>query len=466
MMLIGEASAVNRVIDHLCGVQHTDGQPMVTRERAIDALVLLAKGAYKTLQVGYTPDDSGQFSARAALEARWPGALREVVMLEMHGGEPEPWVSDATARHHAITAGGWDPGTDLAWRTGRTDSDGRSAKVLYANGAHTLCNLWPASIRGLDALTASADADAEAAAANAPDESAAACKVCGCTEDEPCEGGCAWVTGEENSLAVDLCSACAWAIARDAIASGLYHLEETAGDTIFEARGGLIPQPMLTDREITSLQPLMDAVEAANGDPDKLAEIAREHGVPRLRLPEGVNAQELATALADEPGRLWILPPQDFEPFADRSAEAAEALRTVNDTIAQLAERTRRTAPGGITPDAYARALAEDLMRSVRAGAYTGVFGLEWSFRSGGLSGPVMSETEARKHVTDLRRLYDDEVDRADYAVQLRLVGPWVDDPEPPRADDQREPELTSQSATDNEALSDTDQPLGERDTA
>lgn len=48
----------------------------------------------------------------------------------------------------------------------------------------------------------------------------AACTVCGCTEDNACEGSCAWVTG--GSLEVDLCTACAFAIARDAVAGGLY----------------------------------------------------------------------------------------------------------------------------------------------------------------------------------------------------------------------------------------------------
>lgn len=48
------------------------------------------------------------------------------------------------------------------------------------------------------------------------------CRVCGCTEDNACDGGCQWVTGEDNTLECDLCTACAWAIARDAIASGVY----------------------------------------------------------------------------------------------------------------------------------------------------------------------------------------------------------------------------------------------------
>lgn len=98
------------------------------------------------------------------------------------------------------------------------------------------------------------------------------CRVCHCTENDPCEGGCAWVV--DGSLAIALCTACAWAIARDAIASGLYQLQATDGDTVFEARGGLIPQPMLTEAEIDALQPLIAEVEAARGDVGRLDEIA------------------------------------------------------------------------------------------------------------------------------------------------------------------------------------------------
>ena len=45
-------------------------------------------------------------------------------------------------------------------------------------------------------------------AASAPESPA--CRVCGCTEDAPCGGGCLWVP---NPLGVDLCSACADVIA-------------------------------------------------------------------------------------------------------------------------------------------------------------------------------------------------------------------------------------------------------------
>jgi hypothetical protein len=396
-----EAGAVNTVIEHLTGAfpgNVPPCRPLPDRAQAILAFASLADAAYRRLSAGY----SGE-KALEALEAHWPGALREIWMLELHGVDGEPFATEQAARRHAATRGGWAPNDDLAWRPGLADSDtGRTAKVLYANGHRTLCTIWSTPLRGLDQAADGADA------VDAPDESVATCKVCGCTEDDPCDGGCAWITG--NSLEIDLCTACAFAIARDAIATGLYPLEATVGDTLFEARGGLIPQPMLTEQEIASLQPLMDAVEAANGDPEKLAEIEREYAV-------------------------------QVRPAA---------------------------APSGDAHERYAKAFAEDLLRSIRAGAYTSVFGLEWSFRSGGLSGPVMSETEARKHVTDLRRLYEDydDADPTEYAAQVRLVGPWVDDPESPQADDQQEPELGSRSATDNEAFSGADQPLGERDTA
>lgn len=34
-----------------------------------------------------------------------------------------------------------------------------------------------------------------------------ACRVCGCTEDTPCAGGCAWVEDPGDWMG-DLCSAC------------------------------------------------------------------------------------------------------------------------------------------------------------------------------------------------------------------------------------------------------------------
>lgn len=42
--------------------------------------------------------------------------------------------------------------------------------------------------------------------AELPDEDGASCVMCGCTDDEACEGGCFWVP--DNELNQDLCSAC------------------------------------------------------------------------------------------------------------------------------------------------------------------------------------------------------------------------------------------------------------------
>jgi hypothetical protein len=39
------------------------------------------------------------------------------------------------------------------------------------------------------------------------EEDVARCRVCGCTEDEPCEGGCQWV--EDQLEEGELCSRCA-----------------------------------------------------------------------------------------------------------------------------------------------------------------------------------------------------------------------------------------------------------------
>jgi transcriptional regulator with XRE-family HTH domain len=129
------------------------------------------------------------------------------------------------------------------------------------------------------------------------------CRVCKCTEDNPCDGGCAWVGDEANTLAIDLCTTCAWVIARDAIASGLYQLQETNGDTPFEARGGLIPQPNLTEAEIDQLQPILDDIEAAGQNLDRIAETAQRRGFhfhlpPLLRSASGQPAEQVEQAPA------------------------------------------------------------------------------------------------------------------------------------------------------------------------
>lgn len=76
---------------------------------------------------------------------------------------------------------------------------------------------WATGILGLGEFAEQVLATAKAVA---PVPGLGACAICSCTEDNPCEGGCAWVT--DGSLEIDLCTACAWAIARDAVASGLY----------------------------------------------------------------------------------------------------------------------------------------------------------------------------------------------------------------------------------------------------
>jgi hypothetical protein len=50
-----------------------------------------------------------------------------------------------------------------------------------------------------------------AAARLEPDDGIARCRVCGCTEDRACPGGCSWV---EDPRMGDLCSACDGALVR------------------------------------------------------------------------------------------------------------------------------------------------------------------------------------------------------------------------------------------------------------
>lgn len=278
-----EACAVNTVLEHLTGKfpgNVPPARPLPDRAEAIGALASLADASYRRLTAGYTGA-----TARERLEAHWPGTLREIWMLELHGVDGEPFATELAARRHATDHGGWAPSDDLAWRPGLPDEAGLIAKTLYANGHRTLCTIWPTPIRGLGELAAAAGA------VDAPDESVARCKVCGCTEDDACDGGCAWVTG--SSLEIDLCTACAWPIARDAIASGLYRLEATIGDTLFEARGGLIPQPNLTKAEIDQLQPILADIEAAGRNLDMIAAVAQKHGI---ELPRRIESEEKQAA--------------------------------------------------------------------------------------------------------------------------------------------------------------------------
>lgn len=149
-LTVGEANAVNTVIHHLVGDRDYSGHP-ITRQQAIAALNLLIKGAYKTLLAGYTPEDTGRFSAREALTTRWGAAPSQVWMLELHGREAEPYVSEQAAKHEAVTHGGWDADADLAWRPdGIVPLTVGEAPVttLYVNGQRTLCCIWPATVHG------------------------------------------------------------------------------------------------------------------------------------------------------------------------------------------------------------------------------------------------------------------------------------------------------------------------------
>jgi len=89
---------------------------------------------------------------------------------------------------------------------------------------------WAMEILGLGAFAEKVLATAKAVA---PVPGLGACAICSCTEDNPCEGGCAQVT--DGSLEIDLCTACAWAIARDAVAAGLYVPGHVASSAIAPA---------------------------------------------------------------------------------------------------------------------------------------------------------------------------------------------------------------------------------------
>lgn len=84
---------------------------------------------------------------------------------------------------------------------------------LYFNGQSMVHVDRHDLLRHLDAI-----ADSHSTSA-APAETATGCAICGCTQDEPCAGGCDRV---DSTLETALCTQCAWTIARDAVAFGLY----------------------------------------------------------------------------------------------------------------------------------------------------------------------------------------------------------------------------------------------------
>jgi hypothetical protein len=371
-----------------------------------------------------------------------------VWLYEKDGAEPEPWASLDDAQADAVQ--GWPKGSLLAWRH---SPDG--SMRLHVNGVWTRRVIAPATVR-----TGPADDAGDANAGEPAIGVVRSCRTCGCTQDDACEGGCAWVT--DGTLEIDLCTACAWAIARDAIASGLYHLEPTAGDSVFEARGGLIPQPILTEAEIEGLQPLIEAVEAARGDQEKIDAIAAEHGLIQGRFDESAS---VGPAL-----HLWQPTSADLgRAFAKADPRTvSQAVRAMHDFAASLAQLTDTEAspvwlsPATVTvyrqPPEIEAAAAQlhtfldawpsdygDTILNIAALAPPGspiplrhsalrivldalvVSHLEWRVRGGGFVGPETSEAEARRYVTDQRRLFSNEGPGQHGIVQCRQVGPWVD---------------------------------------
>ena len=95
---ISEASALNRVITHLTGLRNTgSGEPIVTREQAINDLALLARGASKTLHAGHS-----QTSAHEALTQRWTGQVpaAELDRLRAMAKAHEKCLSAAAEREY------------------------------------------------------------------------------------------------------------------------------------------------------------------------------------------------------------------------------------------------------------------------------------------------------------------------------------------------------------------------------
>lgn len=86
------------------------------------------------------------------------------------------------------------------------------------------------------------------------DFEAAACRVCGCTEDDPCEGGCSWLPDPGMG---ELCSACL-----DRVYQALQRVFQGKGDAVDSAllarfaEVELPPPPAV--RAVRSLRPSLE----------------------------------------------------------------------------------------------------------------------------------------------------------------------------------------------------------------
>lgn len=186
-MNVGESNDVNLVLDYFLG--RTDPRfRRVDHALAGAAGARLADRAHKTLMAGLTGDQ-----VIAAMVATHP---------------PEAEVSRAEER-------GW-PFKPFRWKRAVRDfSDGLQV-VLQWNDEGTTVFIFdeggPASVHHFHAAEfaelarivaiAAADGDGEPDAHEKTPHLPGACRVCGCTWNNPCPDGCSWVED-------DLCSACA-----------------------------------------------------------------------------------------------------------------------------------------------------------------------------------------------------------------------------------------------------------------
>ncbi|MFI7467388.1 hypothetical protein [Nonomuraea sp. NPDC049646] len=91
-----------------------------------------------------------------------------------------------------------DPGTRVPEEAARTAAENlvsrANQKLLTGLTPEHVGALWEQRVRG----------------AEGEEGEEAACRLCGCTENAACQGGCAWVP---NPLGVDVCTACVHVLA-------------------------------------------------------------------------------------------------------------------------------------------------------------------------------------------------------------------------------------------------------------
>lgn len=135
-----------------------------------------------------------------------------------------------------------------------------------------------------------------------PDDDVAHCRVCGCTENAACPGGCHWVP--DPTMAGDLCSACAPPGGWD-----LPFQEHdtpqpiTLSGTNTIVAGGLVAMGALTETPLGRFPILILRFDVPGTDPAHMPSVALLMDIEHLRQVPALVEQAVNAAIRKAAGR-------------------------------------------------------------------------------------------------------------------------------------------------------------------